>query len=228
MIPVECKIDDFGILYIDESYQLNDRVPYYDNYDGIKSLFFKFTSTDDYIIKYHLEKLNKKEVYQMLFKIYHIGGNTFTNVDFPIGYYKENSKIKGLIIPNYANSISMKEALLNDILDRYYYKSDDKKENIYLLLNDILKILEDLYNNGIIYTDVNPGNFIIYHNEVKIIDFDPKYIFYEDADCYYLKALLLNYMDLVKFACEKSGIDISGLKQFDSDFNNIKSLIKKK
>lgn len=224
MIPIECKIDDYGFLYLDDEYIFKKSIKYYNKLDKIKSKFFEIESTDEYIVKYHLEKLNKKDVFKMLLKFYGVKANILSNIKFPIGYYKENNKIKGLIIPNYPHAVSLRYVIINNNLDYYYNHSEDKRENILSLLKDILKILKDLYDNGIIYVDVNPGNFVFYQNEVKIIDFDPKFMFYEDSDYYYLKGMLLNYWDLVYYVCRNNGIEISNMEK--DGYNIVKGLKK--
>ena len=226
MIPVECKIDNFGLLYLDEEYIFRESLHYYDTFDKIKARFYKIDSTNEYVIKYHLSKLNRREIYRMLLNFYSIKGNKLINIDFPIGYYKERSKIKGLIIPNYPNSISLRHALINENLEDFYNHSVNKKDNIVLLLQDIFKILEDLYNNGIIYTDVNPGNFVLYQNEIKIIDFDPDYLFYDDNDNYYLKKMLVNYQTLVNYVCRKYEMNLYDICHFDSNISDVKKYMK--
>lgn len=223
MIPTECKVDKYGFLYLDEEYILNEELNYYDNLEKIKSRFFTIDSTDEYIVKYHLEKLNNKEVLQMLEKVYSINACKLSNIDFPIGYYKENDKIRGLIIPNYPFTVSLRHAVIHNNIDKYYNHSEDKRENVLYLLNDILKILENLYDNDIIYTDINPGNFVFWQNEIKIIDFDPKYIFYKEND-FYFKMMLWNYRDLVCYVCKRCGINIQDIK---SDYDNIKKYQKR-
>ena len=53
------------------------------------------------------------------------------------------------------------------------------------------------YENGIIYTDVHGGNFLIWQNKLKLIDFDPKRVFFEDSKDILLRAMLSNYETLV-------------------------------
>ena len=215
MIPIECKMDNYGFLYLDEEYHFKNKIMY-DESRNTKSIFFKIDSTDEYVVKYHKEKLNRREVLRMLFHFYNVKNNSLNNIDFPIGYYKENNHIKGLIVYNYQDAVSLRQVIINNNLSCYYNHSLNEQENVLLLLNDILKIIEDLYNNGIIYTDINPGNFIIYKNEVKIIDFDPRYLFYEDDEDCYLKKTMANYRDLVNYVCEKFSVDLSHL---NSDLN---------
>lgn len=212
MIPIECQFDDNGLLYID-NYSLKNMINYGKRGVYNQSFFFKINSTDEYIIKYYQKKLNKKEVLTMLLKFYNVKGNNISNIDFPIGYYMDNNQIKGLIIPNYQHAISIKEALLNNNLNDYYNKSDNLKDNLSKLLYDIFKILENLYNQGIIYTDVNSGNFLLNNNEVKIIDFDPKYIFYQDQDKFYLDKMLFNYRMLYNLINKKYNINLMNNKE---------------
>ena len=230
MIPLECKIDNNGFLYID-NFNCKRKLDYCDNPFYYKSYFLKIDSTDDYIVKCHLNRLNKREIYRMLYTFYNIGGNDLCNIDFPIGYYKENNKLRGLIVPNYNKAPSIRNVVENDNLSEFYSHSMSNKDNVLLLLSDILKILEDLYNYGIIYTDINPGNFLIYQNEVKIIDFDPQYLFKtnKDKNNHYLKMLLYNYKTLVHYVCRRLGMNYYGINNIDDEsFYSVKRKIKVK
>ena len=230
MIPIECKIDKLGILYIDDL-PVKERIEYCSIPFCNKALFYKINSTNEYIIKHHLDHLNKRNILKMLLMFYNIGGNNLNNIDFPIGYYKENKKIQGLIIPNYPYAPSIRDVVENDNISKYYYHCDNDKDNVLYLLSEIFKILKDLYDYGIIYTDINPGNFLIYNNEVKIIDFEPKYLFKreKDKDNFYLKMLLFNYKSLINYICRRRGLTFYGMNQIDNgDFSGIKKYVKEK
>lgn len=119
-----------------------------------------------------------------------------TDTDFPIGYCLDDSCFKGLIIPYYEISKSIKELLKEytfaDLID-YYYRSDNEIVNLICLFLDMLKKLENMYNQGIYYLDVKPSNFLICNNEVKIIDFEPSRVLFRNKE-ENLKYLLYNYV----------------------------------
>lgn len=223
-IPLECKIDSNGLLYIDDKDIFKNYIPNYGNTVIRKAYFFHLLSTNDYIIKYHKEMLSRRQIIRMLYTFYQKDNVALSDIEFPIGYYKENNTIKGLIVPNYANSPSIREVCLKNNLTKYYNYHEDDKDNMIYMLSNILKIVKLLYDNGIIYTDINPGNFVICNNEIKIIDFDPKYLFYEDNDNYYLSKLLLNYEDLVRFVFNRLGYSEN---EIYDDENNCFEKIKK-
>ena len=110
--------------------------------------------------------------------------------DFPLGVVTCNSLIIGQIIPFYDNTIS----LLN--LAKSCKDIDYKK--IYM---QILNILEELYNNGIAYTDVNPGNFVVDSNlNVHIIDFDKELVLFKDINDksnFYIQSVIQSFLSMI-------------------------------
>ena len=54
----------------------------------------------------------------------------------------------------------------------------------------------ELFDNGIYYTDTNTGNFIITDNQIKVIDFDPNYVKFDDKD-HRLAIILDHYIRLI-------------------------------
>ena len=129
------------------------------------------------------------------------------DIDFPIGYYLEDNYARGQIIKYYKNSPSLfhliKEKDIN-ILDKYYYHDDDSIHNLYMILLDILNLIEELFENGVYYTDIHSGNFVINNNNIKLIDFDYNYIYFKNStDMKLLDILLWNYSRLF-FSINKS------------------------
>lgn len=111
--------------------------------------------------------------------------------EFPTGIVTMENKVIGQEIPLYENHI--------DILDYFEDKSLVKSPTSYYI--EILKILKELYNNGIIYSDVHGRNFLVSRIEdtIKLIDFESDRIAF-DQDMKYkytnminnLKAMLYN------------------------------------
>lgn len=145
-----------------------------------KSKFYELLKYEKYLIKYSLNELKCEDIFTML-TIFSELKDKIILTNLPIGYFQEKELLKGTIVPYYRDSISLyqitKDKNLNELIN-YYYHDDNKLHNLYLLFNDILDILEELQNNGISYFDSNPGNFILKDNQVKLIDFDPKYLKY--------------------------------------------------
>jgi tRNA A-37 threonylcarbamoyl transferase component Bud32 len=51
---------------------------------------------------------------------------------------------------------------------------------MFILYNEILDIIEELYDNNIDYYDSNSTNFVFKDNNVHLIDFDYKHISYKN------------------------------------------------
>jgi len=144
-----------------------------------KSNFYELLNCKNYLIKCS-PSLDTSKVFNML-KLFNKLQENITLTDLPIGYYQENEVLKGTIVPYYTSSISLYQITKNynlNKLNEYYLHDDDNIHNLYLLLYDILDILEELQNNGISYLDSNPSNFILKDNQVKLIDFEPQYLKY--------------------------------------------------
>ena len=197
------KIDDFGIPYFNESdkgKQIFHTLPKSRYKKTTNSYFYELLTLKDYIIKYSKKEIPKDEYLNML-KIFKDTKEKITLTDFPIGYYEEGNIFKGTIIPYYPNSISLLQTTENRTLadlKKHYYHDDDNLHNLYVLLNNILDILEELQNNGISYLDSNPSNFLIKDNKIKLIDFEPKYLYY-GLNNKNICATLLRFDDLVFF-----------------------------
>ena len=214
MLPLELQKDKDGLLYVKERHLLmsnrfllidkraiNNNKYYYNG-------FYSLNSTDDYIIKYSYTVLTNKEINEykeMLIKLID-KQNIIKDIDFPIGYFIEKRKLAGLIIKYYKDGVSLDNISQNgDIngLGKYYYYDDDNIRNLFLLFERILDTLEEMFDNGICYSDVNPGNIVLNNNKVKVIDFDPRYVKFDNKDerlitiirvyCLLLRIVLNNY-----------------------------------
>ena len=230
------KTDNLGIPYFDESdkgEQIFCTLPKSRYKKTTNSYFCKLLTLKDYIIKYSKNEINKDDYLQML-KIFQETKNEITLTDFPIGYYEEEGILKGTIIPYYQDSISLLQTTENRNLadlKKYYYHDDDDLHNLYVLLNNILDILEELQNNNISYLDSNPSNFLIKDNQIKLIDFDPKYIKY-GINKQNISDLLSRFDDLIFFLHLNLNLDNSNILVITghdayykkrSDVNNIKN-----
>lgn len=78
----------------------------------------------------------------------------------PLGIIKEDDIVVGQLIKYYNNSQTLTK----------YFK-ENKQTNPLPYYYKVLDILEELVNNNICYEDVHGGNFLIVHNNLKLIDF---------------------------------------------------------
>ena len=192
-------------------------------------LFYHIDGIDDYIIKslgesnFFNQIKNKKLLYQFMKKQQY-----FDNIDFPVGYYLEKEKIKGTIIPYYKDSISINK-LLNlyklDDLKNYYLHTDDEIQNLICLCIDIIDMIEKMFQENIVYTDINPRNFLVYNNLIKIIDFEPKYVFISNKKDKYYNLILSNYNLLIDYILRHYGFNNSYYHPGDN-FDDAKAKVK--
>ena len=206
MIPNELKKDRKGIPYLDETYDLSDRLLFLDNRvdkaDNTKSIFYSLKTTNDYIIKKPAMDLDRKEriAYMNMLVSLLQKQNKISNTEFPIGYYKEKNKLTGLIIKYYSKGISLDQIIRKrdfSLLKRYYSHSEDNTQNLFMLLNDYLNCLFELYQNDIYYLDIITNNIVIDNNQVKIIDFEPPRVGVAFIDSVIRKMIYNRYINLV-------------------------------
>ncbi len=189
MYPLEMKFDDNNIGYIDLSKQglvLEKQefmtYDYKNNQVPLKSDFYQLSSTNDYLLKVNKElDVNDIGNYYMLKNLIKLQ-SMITKVDLPIGYVKNNWYTVGQIIRNYPEAKSLKNICIKEDLEslqKYIYRDEDSLHNLFVVYLEVLELLEELFENNIAYFDVNPGNFVVYNNQIKIIDFERKYIEFE-------------------------------------------------
>ncbi len=206
MIPLELQYDEDGLLYLEDDNVFKRNSLHIDKrleIDGyFQKFFYSFDSTDDYIIKYNSTEFTKKEIIatkEMLKALVEKQKNVL-NVDFPIGYLVHMKKLSGLIIKYYKDSISLHDIIKTrdlNYIGKYYYHDDNILHNLFLLYHDVLDLLYELLDNDICYTDINPGNVIITDNKVKLIDFDYRYVLFNQKDTI-LKDVMYNFSQFVK------------------------------
>lgn len=164
--------------------------------------FFAIDGNDDYIIKdctmYPLilnRPRNLKLLKQLVEKQEEI-----KNVDFPIAYYKSFNILKGIVIPYYKDSASLREIISLhpfEDLPNYYNHDSNEIDNLISLLLEILELISNMYDHKVYYLDIHTGNFLLYNNSVKVIDFEPGHVFFRDRK-WNLKLILSNYAMLVE------------------------------
>ena len=219
MIPLELKRDKDGLLYASDedivkrpSLLIDHRPVNEYRYDQCG--FYSFDSTDEYIIKYYYNRVirrTRKLTKQMLINLITRQKN-IPDVDFPIGYFKEKYYLAGLIIKYYKTGISLdnicKDKSLS-LLSKYYYHDEDDIHNVFLLFYELLDIIYEMFENGVYYNDIHPGNIVIFDNKIKIIDFDPYRVRFDNKDerlsnimnnyCLFMKIVLKEFNLVDKF-----------------------------
>ena len=80
------------------------------------------------------------------------------------------------------------------------------------------------------FADVNTGNFIIYNNEIKVIDFEPGHIHFSDKYKKYMTQALSKYASLVDIICWKyrfKKVNFKSGEDFYSTEQNVLALRKR-
>jgi len=165
-----------GLLYLDESSK-GEEVTFSLKNLNINSKFYEVIDNPYYIIKQYNVK-NKEALFRMLLRFNEVV-DKIERTDLPTMYYQENNFVNGQVIPYYDESANLYNLSLTKDLDelmKWYKKDDDKIHNLFLLYNDIIDIIEELRDYGILYEDSNSTNFVFKDNKVHLIDFDPKYV----------------------------------------------------
>lgn len=184
--------DNNGLLYFDESSRGEEICFNIPRNSEKKSIFYKFKDDPDYIIKKSLISINEEELLYMLSKFNEII-DMVHKTKLPTMYYKENDITSGSIVYHFEEAKTLYEISKSKKLDKLmevYKKDDDELHNLFILHNEMLDILEELYDNGVCYFDSNSTNFVFKDNNVHLIDFDPKYIYYGQKKKYLLQTLL--------------------------------------
>ena len=187
----DVNIEEFSFNEITNSYRKRRKFYYI---DGIEDYVIKDTSK--------LPLLFNGTRTKMILKNFQINQDKFNDVDFPVAYFVDKTKIVGTVVPFYKGAKSIKE-LTNlysfSDLKKYYNHEDDEEENLIEMCLDILKIIKHLYDEDIVYRDISSGNFVVYNNDVKIIDFEPEYVHFIKNKKKYHDILLSNYNILVNY-----------------------------
>ena len=219
MLPLELKSDKNGLLYMEDktiikriSLPIDKRIVderYYQN------SFYRINSTDDYIIKYSHTPFMKKErekIMAMLEQLV-IRQKQVPDVDFPIGYFRRWHKLAGLIVRYYPNGISFDNIVVNGDIEgfgKYYYHDEDSIHNLFLFFYNVLDIVYEMFENEIYYGDINHGNIVLTDNKVKIIDFDYRFVHFDNKDKN-LAAIMYAYDRLLRETLMKYNIDYGSL-----------------
>lgn len=236
MYPFEMLFDSYGIGFIDISNNDLTEIKFMDldstdQVNNLKNKFYLLSSTSDYILKLNNKKsvndINLRQMIEELCKKQYL----IYNIDFPIGYVKDENNIVGQVIRYYSNSKSLKIINLTESLEdlqKYIYLDDDSLHNLFLIFLNILEQIELLFENDISYLDIHSGNIIFYNNEVKLIDFEPNYISFSKIR-YFQQQIFHNYVRLINTVLSNFFIEgklepILNTNSFDNVKNKVKTL----
>ena len=222
MIPLELKIDNNGILYWDKKLNKND---YIKTLESKHSRFYNLLSTNEYLIKYHLQALSNDDIINMkdMLSYFNEVRSSIPNIDFPIGYYLEDDLLRGLIIYYYNNAVSLNSLFGNysiNELYKYYAYDDNPYKNLILLYLEIISLIEELLDKKIFYLDIHSGNFILYNNQVKLIDFEPRQLVFHKNNNVLYEKIIYTLKLLINYSNYKLGL----LEYIEGNIDNITKL----
>ena len=236
MIPLEMQMDKKGLLFIRDDNILREQQMMIDRRKNLENRyyqngFYKIPSTDDYIIKYSYTCFTRKEIKAIKYMLETLISkqSEISEVDFPIGYFAYRKTLTGLIVRYYKNGQACDNIFETheiEYLGKYYYHDEDNIRNLFILFDELLNIIYKMFENGIYYSDTNPGNIIIDDNALKLIDFDYRYVFFDNKDLR-LKTILRGFSFFLKDALKNLQLDDnidSDYKNFDEAKKYIKSL----
>ena len=189
VVGVYMKVKSNNIAYLDESHK-GEEIKFSLNKLEIKSKFYEILDDPFFIIKQY-EVSDEEALFKMLLRFKEVHEH-IEKTDLPISYYKENNITSGQIIPYYEDSANLYNLSMTKNLDRLmevYKKDDDKVHNLFLLYQDIVDIIEELWDYDILYQDSNSTNFVFKDNKVHLIDFDPKYVILKNKKKSFIQTL---------------------------------------
>ena len=192
MIPIELQRDKQGLLYLTEDTILRRKPLSIDKRENLENryyqhLFYSIPSTDEYIIKYCITCYTRKEIKKIKYILEYLINKQkyFPDIDFPIAYFVQCKKLAGLIVKYYKDGLSC-DAIFNlhelNELGKYYYHDEDSIRNLFILYNELLEKVNSMFEKEIYYTDLNQGNVIIDNNKLKVIDFDNRFLLFDNKD----------------------------------------------
>lgn len=213
-------------LVFKEFYRLKKRVYVkYPKYD-----FFAIEGMNDYILKV-LKTYEWVNCYEEMYvqKKFLLSKDNLKDINLPLGYVLNKSRVVGQIIPYYKDSISFRNASIGCSLDELMNiikLDDDGLHNLFLIYHKILNIIEEMYEKNVIYQDVHGGNFLFYHNDIKVVDFDYNYLFFYKNKLHLLNTFK-NYIQMVNIINKEYHLPKFVFNGNVDDFNKMKSRLVK-
>lgn len=145
-----------------------------------------------------------------------------SNIDltkFPTGVVTLDGRIIGQEIPYYDNAITL--------LDYVKKASVDNRINAYI---KILKILQELFKNGILYLDIHPKNFMVNadNDNINLIDFDSDFICFDTDDKHMMDNIFKNFMMMIEYLEDDMNMNfnLDYIETFDDGIEKIMKLKK--
>lgn len=133
--------------------------------------------------------------------------------DLPIGVVSSDGNIVGQIIHYYPNCESV-----------YQYAKRTKNINVIKYYKEMINILKELYDNGMIYVDTHAKNYLIVKNDIKLIDFDSSYIDFSDTKFKY-DSMIYTFIRMLKILNELLGIDFDIKNDLVRDLQDIEEVV---
>lgn len=141
----------------------------------------------------------------------------------PYGVVTLDGKIIGQIIYFYENYITL-----------YQFSTKKSKEINYIKLYiRILKILKELYENGVLYLDIHAKNFMINeNNRINLIDFEDGNIIFDDFSKTNIQRFFTSFNNMIMILNKNLGIEelfenYIITSNFDDTFYQLEKLSKK-
>lgn len=140
---------------------------------------YKYTYYNDQIL---IDKLKQKQ-------------DNVKLTEFPTGIITVENKIIGQEISYYENHKTLKSQI----------KEINNIKKLVLYYKQIIDIVEELVINKIYYTDLNPGNFLVKNDIIKLIDFESSFISFDGG----YKHIINNLINLLKLLKENLNVDFN-------------------
>lgn len=220
------KQDNRGLWYLDyRDIKLNEiyfpqYIRPYGHYDERKP-FYEIEGMDNLLVKDSTEYpffFNHTRNLNLIEKLCQ-KQEEIPEVEFTVGYLQGYRMMRGIIVPYYKGGISVKglsTAHYFNELKKYYNHESDEMDNFFSMILTILHLVILMHSKGVFYTDANSGNFIVFNNEIKVIDFEPQFVFFSDDNGKHLKDTLKKFTDLVNALFRRYNFKDFALLQQDS------------
>ena len=165
----------------DSSFKLNNGVYIYKAFYNPRVALRFYKDFADYAYTFHndekiVSKLQEKQDRVKLTK-------------FPTGIITIGNKVVGQEIPYYEDH--------RTLLKTFRQKGYKQIPTHYYI--EILKILKELYQANIVYSDTHAKNFMIsmIDDTIKLIDFDSSYLSFDENSDYLYKAMITNLKNMI-------------------------------
>lgn len=176
--------------FIDMDYNLNHGVYIYKDFNDSKIGYRIYKEFADYNFNGYKDDIltNKLQMKQANIKL----------TKLPIGVVTLDGRIIGQIISFFEDCMTLFD----------FSKLGKSKVNYVKLYIDALKILKELYDNGILYLDIHPKNFMIDEkNNINLIDFQFDHIKFMETGEFDIKKFFDLFNSMLKILNRNLGIE---------------------